>query len=193
MKILKFKNRGFTLVEMLIAVSLFVVVVTISMGALLSIFDANRNAQASKTVMDNLNLALENMARTIRFGTDYHCGNTGTISEPRDCTNNNNGSDFLAVSFDINDDGNLDRIIYRKNGTAIQRSDNGGVSYSDITSSNMVVEELVFRVFATDNDDTDQPYVLVTLKGYAGVQGRSSKSEFSIQTVMSQRKLDIAS
>lgn len=175
-------KRGFTLVEMIVATSLFIVVVTISMGAILSIFEANRSAQASKTVMDNLNLALENMARTVRFGTNYHCGNqTGNLSTPFDCPN---GDTFLAVKFEGQ------TVVYRKNGTSIERSDDGGANYAKITSpENTVIEELTFYTRGTASDS--QPYVLVFIKGYSGSPNKASKSSFSIQTVMSQRKLDI--
>ena len=55
----KFKNKkGFTLVEMLIAISLFIVVTFFSIGSLLSIFDASKRARDSKTVVDNLNFAI---------------------------------------------------------------------------------------------------------------------------------------
>lgn len=175
-------KKGFTLVEMIIATSLFIVVVTVSMGAILSIFEANRSARASKTVMDNLNLALENMARTVRFGTNYHCGNpTGNLSTPLDCPN---GDTFLAVNFEGQ------TIVYRKNGTSIQRSDNGGATYTNITSpENTVIEQLTFYTRGTANDS--QPYVLVVIKGYSGNPNKPTKSTFSIQTIMSQRKLDI--
>ena len=52
-------NRGFTLIELMTAVSIFVVVMTISMGAILNIFDANRKARTLKTVLNNLNLVVE--------------------------------------------------------------------------------------------------------------------------------------
>ena len=179
-------RQGFTLVEMMVATSLFIIVVTISMGAILSIFEANRKAQASKTVMDNLNLALEDMARTVRFGTNHHCENTGTLSQPRNCSNNVSGSNFLAVNF------KGQTIVYRRSGNTIQRSNNGGASYTDITSpQNIVIESLTFRVFGTSQSDYFQPYVLVVIKGYSGNPNRPSKSTFSIQTIMSQRKLDI--
>ena len=181
-------TRGFTLVELLIAISLFIVVVTISIGAVLSIFDANRKAQSTKTVVDNLNYSIENMARVVRFGDNYHCGTGGTLSNPQNCPDNVEGNTFLAVTF------NGTTIAYRLNGTAIQRSDNpsGGEStYKNITSSETVVERLRFYVFgATDSPSLEQPYIIVVIKGYVGSKP-TFQTSFSVETLMSQRALDL--
>jgi prepilin-type N-terminal cleavage/methylation domain-containing protein len=178
------RSGGFTLVELLIAVSLFVVVVTISMGAILTIFDANRKAQSSKTVVDNINLSIENMARTVRFGNNYHCGSSGTLSNPNDCSS---GDTFLAVTFQ----GSL--VAYRLNGTTIQKSDNpnGGEStYTNITAPEANIEYLKFYVFGSTVSDTNQPYVVAVIKGYVGNK-LTTQTVFSLETLMSQRALDI--
>ena len=89
------ENKGFTLVEVLVAVALFTIIATISMGALVSIFDANKKSQTSKTVVDNLNLSIEDMIRTIRFGTNYHCGSSGNLNTSQNCSGGNN---FFATN-----------------------------------------------------------------------------------------------
>lgn len=182
-------KRAFTLVEMLIAVSLFTVIVTISIGAILTVFDANRKAQASKTIVDNLNLSIENMARIVRFGSSYHCdGNINTtFSNPPTPANCANGGPLLAVNFKGN------TIVYRLNGTTLERSDTGGSngSYKPITSTDTVIQHLTFRVFGADEIPSfQQPYVVVVLRGYVGVKP-SAQSNFTIETVMSQRALDL--
>lgn len=193
----KFKNQlgftptpkslvsGFTLVEMLIAVSLFIVVVTISIGALLSVYDANKKAQSSKTVVDNLNLGIENMTRTIRFGSSYYCGVSSSISATSDCFN---GGNSVSVTFKGN------RIIYKWNGTIndpIQRSDDGGINYTNITSPETKIQYLKFYVSGSNpNPNTEQPYIIAVIKGYSGSK-LTTQTEFSIETMMSQRKHDI--
>lgn len=188
--IFRSKKRGFTLVEMLIAVSLFVIIAFFSIGSILSIFDANRRAQSSKTVVDNLNLAVENMARTIRFGSNYHCGVTGSLSTPTNCADNSygNGDTAMAVTFE----GEI--VVYRLCGTAIFRFEGGNGSCNDprfaITSPETVIEYFRFYVFGTTVGDNYQPYVLAVIKGYSGNKP-TSQSKFVIETIMSQRTLDI--
>ena len=86
---------GFTLIEMIVSVAIFSLVVVVSTGAVFTIIRTNQKVQTIKTVMENLNFALESMNRVIRFSTDYHCGNIGTLSLPRNCAYPN-GDDFIA-------------------------------------------------------------------------------------------------
>ncbi len=51
-------QRGFTLIEMIVAVAVFSIVMVVGAGALLSIVDANRRGQAQQTVINNLNFAI---------------------------------------------------------------------------------------------------------------------------------------
>jgi len=185
---------GFTLVELIVAVALFAIIVFISLGALLSIFDANRKSQASKTVVDNLNIAMENMARLVRYGSNYHCDynnetDLGSFSSVANCDGGDTNPDantLLAFNFEG------DTIVYRlkPGGHSIQKSENGGSAYTDITAPEMVVEYLQFRVFGTNPSDNNQPYVLVIIKGYVGSKP-TLQSSFSLEVMMSRRILDI--
>ncbi len=179
-KLLKNK-KAFTLVELLIAISLFSIIAFISMGAIITIFDANKNSQASKTVVDSLNFNIDDMARTIRFGNSYDCGGISTPANPNDCSL---GSSELALIFDG------DNIIYRLNSGAIQKSSDGGYTYSNITSSDVVIDYLRFYVFGSSFGDINQPFVLAVIKGYVSSKP-TAQSRFMLQTIMSQRALDI--
>lgn len=181
---LTWRSRGFTLVEIIVAVTLFSLVVVISLGAVLTIFDANRRAQSARTAIDNLNLSLEDITRTVRFGSNYHCDNSGSpddLDEPQNCPN---GDNMLAITF------NGEVIAYRLNSStnALERSVDGG-SYTKVTAPEMVVQYLRFYVYNSD-DDGEQPYVISVVKGYVGSKP-TIQSSFSIQTTMSQRALDL--
>ncbi|MBI3573842.1 type II secretion system protein [Candidatus Kaiserbacteria bacterium] len=84
-------KRGFTLIEMMVAMSIFAIVMLVGVGALLSLVQANTRAQAINSVINNLNAAIENMSRTIRVGTVYHCETSptppsaATLATPQDC------------------------------------------------------------------------------------------------------------
>lgn len=179
----KFLNSksGFLLVEMIIAITLFVLIAVLSVGSVLSIFDANKRAQSSKTVVDNLNLSIENIARIVRFGSNYYCGTSSNLSSVNDCSG---GGGSLSITFSGS------RIIYRLNGNTLQKSDNGGSTYSDITSPETKIEYLMFYVFGTTLSDNNQPYVIMVIKGYSGNK-LTAQSSFSVETLVSQRILDI--
>ncbi|MBX4211122.1 hypothetical protein KW783_04100 [Candidatus Parcubacteria bacterium] len=185
------KNQGYLLVELIITVSLFIVVMTISMGALLTVTNANRKAQTLKTAMTNLNFALESISRTIRTGFNYHCGPDGNINTPENC----NGTDTPAGQSLALTATDGTKVIYKFAKDAadghgyIQKSDDGGKNYTDMTGSDINIEKLEFRVLGADSTDSLQPRIVITLKGFAGTK-ENSDSEFHLQTTLSQRLLD---
>src|SRR5579872_2581420 len=112
-------KRGFTLIELMVSVGLFMIVMLISIGALVSMANADRKAQSIQVVIDNLDFALDDMSRIIRTGTTYHCtdiagdsiGSMGNPATTQDCTNN--GSSYIAVEGPNGDPNNSnDQIVY---------------------------------------------------------------------------------
>src|SRR5262249_17340095 len=87
-------ERGFTLIEIMVAVSIFAVVMLVGVGALLTMVEVNKRAQGINSVMNNLNAAVEQMSRSIRVGSNYYCGDTAevppltVINTTRDCATN---------------------------------------------------------------------------------------------------------
>jgi prepilin-type N-terminal cleavage/methylation domain-containing protein len=74
MNSIKNKNKkGFTLLETLVALTIFAFVVTICVGSVVQILAVNRQAQSTKISINNLNMALENMTIDLRFGSNYWC------------------------------------------------------------------------------------------------------------------------
>jgi prepilin-type N-terminal cleavage/methylation domain-containing protein len=176
---------GFTLIEMIIAVSLFVVVMVISMGALLSMIDANRKAQALRTVMDNLNFAVENVTREMRVGFDYHCGLFGNFDDPRDCPL---GGDTIIAFKDS--EGEL--MVFRFENGRIEKSVDSGATYLGITAPEIVIDmdNSRFYVLGSQSNDTLQPKVVMVVRGTAGLTEKV-RTTFNLQTTASQRLLDI--
>ncbi len=175
-------SKGFTLIEMMTAVSLFLVVMTISAGAILGIFDANRKSQSAKTVMDNLNFAVETMSREIRFGTNYHCGSTGNSAAPQNCASGDSAISFLSS------EGVL--TSYRLSGSSIEKSIDDGNGYLTVTAPEISITSLAFYVVgATPAPDTLQPKVLIKITGNAGTKV-NTRTAFTLETLASQRIID---
>jgi prepilin-type N-terminal cleavage/methylation domain-containing protein len=177
------KQKGFTLIELMVSVSIFSVVMVMCMGSILSVLDANRKSQSLRAVLDNLNFAVEGMNRVVRFGDRYHCGSGGDITQPTDCQS---GDSFIALR-----DINANQVIYKLVNSRIVRSVGGGGDQF-ITSPDITIEALTFAVVGTNSyasGDTYQPKVAIIVKGYASPKP-SIKSSFVIQTTASQRKID---
>lgn len=184
----KIKNKGFTLVELMVSISVFTIVMVISMGTIVTVMDANRKSQTLRSVMDNLNSAMEIMTRNIRFGYDYHCSLAGNTTLPLDCPDNNLGSNAFVMT-----DPNGIRTTYSLSNSRLIKTV-GGTDYP-ITSPDITIQTLTFRVYGSNPssggaiNDFIQPRVTIVVKGYSGVKP-SSKTSFTLETTVSQRKFD---
>lgn len=179
-------NKGFTLIEIMVASSLFLSVMLIVSGAVLSVFDANQKSKNLRSVMDNFNLTMESMTRTIRFGTNYHsygCGAPVDITVPNDC---DTPSDSISIKAE---DGST--VTYTLSGGRIKK----GASY--ITSPDVTITNLSFWVLGSApycvsscvTKNTIQPRVVILVSGYVGLR-ETTRSSFTLETTVSQRIFD---
>lgn len=156
------------MVEMLVSVALFSIVVTIALGAIVTIVDVNRKSQSLTQAMNNFNFALESMFRTI---------STGDIQ--------GYGSNSITVR-----DQNLKEITYSydaTNHTVTKKVGSSGLSVP-IISEEVYIEKFLVAVNGTAK--YTQPRILLNLKGYAQI-GPKIKTDFNIQSTVSQRVLNI--
>ncbi len=75
-------SAGFTLIELMVSLTLFSITMLISVGTLLILIDINAKAQAMYSSTTNLAFMLDNMTREIRMGYAYNCSTvstTGTV------------------------------------------------------------------------------------------------------------------
>src|SRR3989344_1216880 len=172
-------KKGFTLIELMVAVSIFIIIMTISMGSIIGILDANRKSRSLKTVLNNLNLAVESMSKEMRFGKNYHCG-SGTITEPQNCPSGGTLMSFLS-SDDL-------QITYRLNGTTIEKKTEDEI-YLPVTGPEITIDDLTFFTFGAAKVDLLLSNVIIKIKSHAGTG--KGQSNFTLQTLVSQRNLDI--
>jgi len=182
---------GFTLLEMLIAVSVFTTVATMSAGTLLAVSDAQQKILTLRITQDNISYVIDTTGKEIRTGTSYYCSTSvddfGTTPlTPSDCTNG--GSSFTFLS-----GGN--KVTYQVRAGRMERVFMGGTpsqAISVLTPSGIAITNLKFYVWGSlpaSSSDYYQPRVLIIMQGTAGVKERT-KSSINIQTMISQRALD---
>lgn len=194
---MKASQRGFTLVEMIVAVALFAVVMLISVGALLALVGANRKAEALQSVMNNLNVSLDDMVRSIRMGSDFRCGGqtSGTTFDYPDCST---GSDALFITPFGKDPANRSDdwgYIFDSTGAycgkgRICKVIGNGTPIA-ITSPNISIDSMTFYVVGTTRGDTTQPKVVISIKGTADGDQIKTVTNFTIQATAVQRLLDL--
>ncbi len=172
-------QKGFTLIELMTSITIFIVVMTISIGSILSIFDANRKSRSLKAVMNNLNLAVETMSKEMRFGRNYSCG-LGYSVTPQNCPLGGDSLSFLSSD--------NEQITYEWNGDGIEKQVGSGNSVP-VTAPEVVIDDLTFYALGSGEGNGLQPKVVIKVSGHSGT-GRS-RSDFVIQTLVSQRALDL--
>jgi prepilin-type N-terminal cleavage/methylation domain-containing protein len=210
--------RGFTLVEVLVAVALFVTVVVLALGALFSAQTLNARLNANQSILDGMNLSLEVISRQIRYGSVFHCdtsislltafyrkGCDFDITFPYVSTV---GEALVFRPIDASDPD--DRVgFYLNNSKIYQWSYIGDVLQEPvpITSDEILVDTLQFFVTganttqqAVDNGnhenidstvDTLQPVIIVRITGRTLVKKRAAESvDFQLQTTITPRGID---
>jgi len=194
------KHNGFTIIETLISVALFIIIVVAGTGALMNVSLIHKKSQDMRSIMDSLNYSLDDMSRNIRTGSNLNC----TIVPISVTIISNTTPPFLtnscpsggpAVSF-ISSDGSS-RLNY-------YFSQNPGGNYSLYTASSVAQFPVQlssnevnfssasgFTVIGANPPPTDyqQPLVIIRLVGTITTNG--SVTPFSIQTSVSQRAADI--
>lgn len=188
-------QRGFSLVELMVAVTLFAIIMLVSVGALLSLVDANRKARALESVMNNLNIAVDGMVRSIRMGNTFNC-NAVVIPAPEsggDCPNGADVFSFAAFGSDPLDQG--ERWAYSFTDGQIWRSREGGSNAVAITAPEVNIEDVSFYVVGTAranaSGDTTQPKVVIVVKGTTETGNEKTETSFYIQATAVQRVLDL--
>ena len=169
-------NKGFTLVEMLVAISTFMVVMLVAAGSLVSIIDGSNKAQSLKSAINNLNFALESMGKNIRVGTGY----SGETCSSLD-------SSCAGISFKSYK--NDEYITYRFNNEAIERCIgvssvcSSGSTFTRLTAPEVKITDMKFYI----RGNVPQR-VLITISGEAGNKERL-KTKFNLQTTVAQRSI----
>src|SRR3989344_5317882 len=88
--------KGYTIIETMIAVSLFMIIVTMGMGALLNANLLHQKSRDMRSIMDSLSFMMEDMSRNLRTGYKYRCydgsltwnqsfAQTSGLNTPRSC------------------------------------------------------------------------------------------------------------
>ncbi len=180
-------TQGFTLIEVMVAVSIFAVITTVGIGSLLSVNSAYKTSRAQRTAVDSLNFVLDSMAREIRTGYAYACEFVPGPSA--DCYTLGGGSSVFSF---IDQDGAS--VTYSLNGNRIYRSIATQTSQENdfLTNTDVIdITSLLFHMKGSTNGGQDdvQPMVVISLHGDAQYAGKVIPID--LQTSITQRLLDI--
>lgn len=199
----KKRVRGFSLIELMVSLTIFSILMVVSVGTLLTLIDANAKAQALSSATTNLSFAIDSITREIRTGHYYFCRKVATDGSGVDTLPDNatgpgtdcpDSTDANFIAF-IRDRDNF-KIGYRLQGKAIEQKILDSGSWERLTSDDVEIE--TFSIVTKDlekydetNTDVGQPVVTLHIKGKVkDNNGLETGTEFNIQTLIVQRRLD---
>jgi len=181
----KIMRKGFTLIELLITMTVFSIVITTSLGLFSSAFREQRKSIASIYLLNEASYVTEYMSRALRMAKKDLAG---TCIDSK-YNYQNPGDDTSKIRF-LNYREKCQEFILDGNELKV------GISNTSIpptekdflTPSNLVVEDLNFKIVGGTQDDELQPKVTFILK----IKTEELKpQELNLQTTISQRDLDV--
>ena len=197
------RGGGFTIIEMMIALSIFFVVITYGMTTLLNAGLVFKQTQAVRSDMDNLSFIIDDLSRNLRTGYDYHCitNNFTSLNTAASCpisAGKMTPGGGIAFEPSAGDPTNSDQwVYYIDNSGKLWKSVAGpyttlGVPpYVQLTPDEIKLDTNAsgFYVIGAESTDTQQPFVIIRLVGTITTQNNHSVS-FSLETAVSQRLID---
>lgn len=208
-------KKGFTLVEIIIALMIFSIVAVVALAALVRILDANKKAQTIQDSVVSMSFTMESMTRELRTGSTYYCvvvqPNTDlsiknlTLTQTAGC-NGLNGNNGVGVGFAFYSsktaNGNGQSVCQLINAYEIVPNMTNGVfngTYSfkkamqtacNQSSLSFIpvidTNSLSITNYFVQMNNTSYPLLFVKLDGISGNR-ENSKTYFSIQTAASPR------
>ncbi len=204
-------TKGFSLVELMVALTIFSIVMTVAIGTLLVLIDANTKAQALSTATTNLSFAIDSMTRNLRTGKDFYCTNA-TISDTQadglydsstfgttktqNCPGGGGSVIIYTPGF-----ATTTRVGYRLNGQQIEQwvdrnsSTDGWVPITSNQPPTAVsITRMVFDLTGSDNTsattpDYSQPAISLIIEGEVD-NGLTNTTNFKVQSNVTQRVLN---
>ena len=162
------KEKGFTLVELLVSAAIFSILILAATGIFVKIMNVQKKALAIQEVQDNISYAMEMISKEIRMMSEITTKNTA----------------LDTLSFKNSKDPAQD-IIYNLISGQLMRSVDGGAN-QPITSSKVNVSDLTFYVNNWDIINGPQPMVTVNMVMEIS-DGSFGKASARLQTTLSGR------
>jgi len=182
---LKNNNKGFTIIETMISIGIFLVIVTIGMEALLNTSFIHSKSENQRSVIDNISFIMEDMSRNIRTGYHYNCTNSAGDTLPSlDCPLGD------GIFLEPSDTSIGAKLIYYLDGqnNLLRRIDG---EETQLNSSDIkFLDGSSFSIIGADPSDDLQPFVTIRLVGNI-TSPKGDVTPFSLQTSVSQRLIDI--
>lgn len=179
------KNKGFTLVEILVSVAIFSSVVVVATNIFTISIAAQRKILAQQEITDQVSYAVEYIGRAIRMAQKETSGAClSSIGSNYQLTYSGNGIKFNTSNGNCwefwLDTGNSQLMVKQ-----------GSISFP-LSSPKIKVTSFKVQLAGEGQGDNIQPKVTLFLTVKGGGDKPEAQPEIEIQTTVSQRNFDIA-
>jgi prepilin-type N-terminal cleavage/methylation domain-containing protein len=180
------KNKAFTLIEVLLAVTIFSLFIGASTGIFISSIGAQRKALAAQEVLDQTSYVMEYVSRALRMAKKDLTGNCITLKNNYQVVTN--GIRFLNYNDKCQE-------IFLENNQIKEKKSSDSTSANfgspiDLTSFKLNVNSFNIGPSGWDQNDDFQPKTTLFLEIESNRISKSSPN-VKIQTTISQRNLDV--
>ena len=200
-------KSGFTIIELMVSMGIFVVVMVMSVGAVLNTNVVHKKSQATRAAVDSMSFIMEEIARSARLGDLLHCRPYGgdpldeSLEIPLDCPLGGNLLAFEPYTNIAPDDPEDQRMYW------MTTVNDGGVDkgvilkapdlivpavkedWYRLTPAEVTIDLVKSGFIVVGNQGLGQPRVLIRISGEV-VESGSVVSQFDLQTTVSQRIID---
>src|SRR3989344_699324 len=120
------KTKGFTLIEIMVAMTIFAIVALVASSAVITVNQINQRVQGLKIATDNLHFALAALTFKLRSGETYHCVTDlsdawvpDSYAGSQDCPLSGQGCTGIVFSTP-KFSADQERVAYRLKGSALE-------------------------------------------------------------------------
>jgi prepilin-type N-terminal cleavage/methylation domain-containing protein len=173
-------HSGFTLMEIMVAVSIFTIIMVTGISSLLIINTTNAKSRAERQAVDQASFILESMSRKMRTAQSLTVGGNSSV------TFVNQKDETESYLFTPGTPGGTLKYQLTPLGGSVQEYT---LSDGQNPQGAILFRNISFEVLGNDAADGHQPIVVVRASGTAQ-EGKQSVS-FSVQTAVSPRILQL--
>lgn len=173
--------RGFTLIELMVAISIFATVMGVASSMLMTSLRGQRKSITAQNVADNVRFATEMMSKEIRMGKGFTADNNASAC----------GATFCRLQFTSTMPNRYNKpvVFYLEGGQIMFDDDTGdAISPGTITSpQNISINSLEFVV--SGNLGNSQPRITIVMRAESIGTTADVRTSLDIQTTISPRSL----
>ena len=192
------KEKSFSLIELLVAITIFMLVISSAVGLFVSSIRSQSKLLTSQKILDETGYAIEYMSRALRMAKKETKTDPAELCLSSTGSNYNNPTGQSSIRF-INYNDQCQEFFLDGDQLKEKRavsSNDASHKFSDLptsgvalTSAGFTVSKAIFLIQGdthTPSDDGIQPRVTIVLE-----IGKGSANKIQIQTTISQRDLDV--